>query len=284
MTQRRPERQLWRADRRQDLLADARPSKAGRRPRIRRTFTIVGKSVPRLDIPDKVTGTFTYMQDFRVPGMLHARVVRPPAIGATLESVDDGVGQRHSRRRQGRARRQFPRRRRRDRMGARSRRRSKLKATWSDWEGLPEQAKLWEHVRATKVAKDEVTSQRRQRRRRHGQGRREETQRHLRLRHPHARLDRPVLRDRRVQGRQAHLAGRRRRRRTTCASSSRRCSSCRPRTCAASTSRAPAATAATGTRTPPPMRRCSPRPSAGRCACNGRAPTSTAGIRKARRR
>jgi nicotinate dehydrogenase subunit B len=32
-----------------------------------------------------------------------------------------------------------------------------LKATWSKWEGLPEQAKLYEHVRATKVAKDEVT-------------------------------------------------------------------------------------------------------------------------------
>jgi nicotinate dehydrogenase subunit B len=33
-----------------------------------------------------------------------------------------------------------------------------LKATWSKWEGLPEQAKLYEHVRATKVTKDEVTS------------------------------------------------------------------------------------------------------------------------------
>ena len=52
-------------------------------------YKIVGKSVPRVDIPDKVTGTFTYMQDFRVPGMLHGRVVRPPAIGAKLESVDE---------------------------------------------------------------------------------------------------------------------------------------------------------------------------------------------------
>jgi CO/xanthine dehydrogenase Mo-binding subunit len=50
---------------------------------------IVGTSVPRVDIPDKVTGKFTYMHDFRVPGMLHARVVRPPAIGAKLEAVDD---------------------------------------------------------------------------------------------------------------------------------------------------------------------------------------------------
>jgi nicotinate dehydrogenase subunit B len=34
----------------------------------------------------------------------------------------------------------------------------KLKANWSNWEGLPEQSKLWEHVRATKVNKDDVTS------------------------------------------------------------------------------------------------------------------------------
>ena len=32
---------------------------------------------------------FTYMHDFRVPGMLHGRVVRPPTIGAKLEAVDD---------------------------------------------------------------------------------------------------------------------------------------------------------------------------------------------------
>ena len=52
-------------------------------------FAIVGKPVARLDIPGKCTGTFTYMQDVRVPGMLHGRVVRPPAIGATLQSVDE---------------------------------------------------------------------------------------------------------------------------------------------------------------------------------------------------
>ncbi|TMC46926.1 MAG: xanthine dehydrogenase family protein molybdopterin-binding subunit, partial [Chloroflexi bacterium] len=33
-----------------------------------------------------------------------------------------------------------------------------LKATWSTWEGLPDQSKLWEFVRATKVNKDDVTS------------------------------------------------------------------------------------------------------------------------------
>jgi len=34
----------------------------------------------------------------------------------------------------------------------------KLKASWSEWQGLPDQSKLWEYVRATKVNKDDVTS------------------------------------------------------------------------------------------------------------------------------
>lgn len=50
---------------------------------------LVGKSVARVDIPGKVTGQFTYMQDFRVPGMLHARVIRPAGPGAKLVSADE---------------------------------------------------------------------------------------------------------------------------------------------------------------------------------------------------
>ncbi|MBN8917878.1 MAG: molybdopterin-dependent oxidoreductase [Rhizobiales bacterium] len=42
---------------------------------------IVGRRVPRVDIPAKATGTFTYVHDVRVPGMLHGRVVRPPYAG-----------------------------------------------------------------------------------------------------------------------------------------------------------------------------------------------------------
>jgi CO/xanthine dehydrogenase Mo-binding subunit len=40
-------------------------------------YTIVGTRVPRFDIPDIVTGAKTYIQNVRVPGMLHGRVVRP---------------------------------------------------------------------------------------------------------------------------------------------------------------------------------------------------------------
>ncbi len=53
------------------------------------SYRVVGQSIPRVDIPDKVTGKFVYAHDFRLPGMLHARVVRPDAIGASLLSVDD---------------------------------------------------------------------------------------------------------------------------------------------------------------------------------------------------
>src|SRR5450759_1563695 len=50
---------------------------------------IVGKSVPRRDIPAKVTGGVAYVQDMRLPAMLHGRVVRPERYDAKLESFDE---------------------------------------------------------------------------------------------------------------------------------------------------------------------------------------------------
>ncbi|WP_407159325.1 molybdopterin cofactor-binding domain-containing protein [Bradyrhizobium sp. STM 3557] len=44
-------------------------------------YNIVGKSVPRVDLPAKATGELTYVHDVRVPGMLHGRVIRPPYAG-----------------------------------------------------------------------------------------------------------------------------------------------------------------------------------------------------------
>jgi nicotinate dehydrogenase subunit B len=52
------------------------------------TYRIVGTSLPRVDIPGKLTGGVAYVQDMRLPGMLHARVVRQPSPGARLRSVD----------------------------------------------------------------------------------------------------------------------------------------------------------------------------------------------------
>jgi CO/xanthine dehydrogenase Mo-binding subunit len=54
-------------------------------------YGIVGKPVPRVDIPAKVTGGAAYVQDLRFAGMLHARVVRPPSYGAKLASVDESA-------------------------------------------------------------------------------------------------------------------------------------------------------------------------------------------------
>jgi CO/xanthine dehydrogenase Mo-binding subunit len=78
-------------------------------PKDPKDHTVVGKSIPRVDIPAKITGRFAYIHDFRVPGMLHGRVVRPPAMGAMLQSVDRELGQGCARPGQGRARGQFPR-------------------------------------------------------------------------------------------------------------------------------------------------------------------------------
>ena len=52
-------------------------------------YTLLGKPLPRPDIPAKVTGRHVYVHDFTLPGMLHGRIVRPPAVGAKVESVDD---------------------------------------------------------------------------------------------------------------------------------------------------------------------------------------------------
>jgi nicotinate dehydrogenase subunit B len=51
-------------------------------------YKIVGTSYPRPDLPAKLTGLHVYVQDYRVEGMWHARVIRPPAIGAKLLEVD----------------------------------------------------------------------------------------------------------------------------------------------------------------------------------------------------
>jgi nicotinate dehydrogenase subunit B len=120
-------------------------------------FKLVGRAVQRLDIPGKVTGRFTFMQDFKIPGMYHGRVVRPPAIGASLVSVDEGsvadipgivkvVRQENF-------------------LGivatnewAAIKAARQLVVEWSEWLGLPDQMRLWEHVRNTTIVRDDVTS------------------------------------------------------------------------------------------------------------------------------
>jgi len=133
-------------------------------PRVRTkdpsTYTVVGRPIRRKDIPAKVTGAFTYVQDVRVPGMLHGRVVRPYGVGAQLRDVDEsglrGIPG-------------FVRTLRRENFlgvvaeteWAAIQAAAKLGSTlqpsgpdagqakWSDWNGLPEMDQIWETVRHT---------------------------------------------------------------------------------------------------------------------------------------
>jgi len=52
-------------------------------------WTVLGKPIGRPDMAAMATGQFEYVHNVRLPGMLHGRVVRPPAVGATLMSVDE---------------------------------------------------------------------------------------------------------------------------------------------------------------------------------------------------
>ena len=55
---------------------------------------IVGKPIPRLDIPAKVVGGPVFVQDMHLPGMVFGRIVRPPGPRARLEEVDTSSVQR----------------------------------------------------------------------------------------------------------------------------------------------------------------------------------------------
>ena len=77
------------------LRASPAGSQPGRRRRSRSSqYKLVGTTPPRIDIPAIVTGTSVYIQNVRVPGMLHGRVVRPRGqavygFGAPIVSVDE---------------------------------------------------------------------------------------------------------------------------------------------------------------------------------------------------
>lgn len=58
------------------------------KPKSHTLHKIVGTASPRVDIPRKVAGAPTYVQDMEPPGLLHARVSRPPSYNAELISVD----------------------------------------------------------------------------------------------------------------------------------------------------------------------------------------------------
>ena len=59
-------------------------------------FQVMGHSPSRLDGLDKVTGAAKYAADIRIPGMLYARVLRPPSHGAKLLHLDSSAAERLS--------------------------------------------------------------------------------------------------------------------------------------------------------------------------------------------
>jgi nicotinate dehydrogenase subunit B len=61
---------------------------AGRRKAVAELRQI-GASSERLDLPDKIFGKATFIHDMRLPGMVHAHVVRQPNRGATIEAIDE---------------------------------------------------------------------------------------------------------------------------------------------------------------------------------------------------
>jgi nicotinate dehydrogenase subunit B len=117
-------------------------------------YTTVGKPVLRPDVAGKATGRNAFLQDLVVPGMLHGRVIRPPAIGSKLISVNESTI------------RNIPGVqviRVESFLGVVSsdewvvvRAARELKATWSEWQGLPGNEHLEAHLRGSAVDHDEV--------------------------------------------------------------------------------------------------------------------------------
>jgi nicotinate dehydrogenase subunit B len=117
-------------------------------------YTVVGKPILRPDLPRKTTGQNVFMQDLVVPGMLHGRVIRPPAIGAKVIAVDESSVRNIPDARVIRME---------NFLGivsgdewAAVRAARALKVTWSEWQGLPGSDELERHVRESAVDHDEI--------------------------------------------------------------------------------------------------------------------------------
>ncbi len=119
-------------------------------------YKVIGRSIPRVDIPAKVTGEFEYVHDVRLPGMLHARVVRPDDIGAKVLSVDDSAARKVNGFVQTVRKGNFVAVVARSEWGAIKAARA-LKVSWGMGTGLPDQATVFESWRKRPIAKEDVT-------------------------------------------------------------------------------------------------------------------------------
>jgi len=121
-------------------------------------FRFIGRSLPRPDLPAKITGHHRYLQDLVLPNMLHARVIRPPAHGATLVSVDESsiaaiAGARVVRIQSFLA---VVAEREWDALRAAG----ALKTRWGVGTGLPDHATEFEAMRASRVVRDQEIAKR----------------------------------------------------------------------------------------------------------------------------
>ncbi len=121
-------------------------------------FRVIGRPSRRPDVPGKATGRHRFVHDLSLPGMLHGRVIRPPAVGATLLAVDDSSIASIPGVRLVRINSFLGVCAEREWDAVRAAR--QLKASWSPGTGLPDQARLFADIRATPVVRDEALATR----------------------------------------------------------------------------------------------------------------------------
>ena len=117
------------------------------------TWTVLGKPIQRVDMAAMATGKFEYVHNVRVPGMLHGRVVRPPVVGAKLESVDESSVKELPGLVKVVVKKNF--------VGVVAEKpwqamqaAAKLKVNWSKGKGLPDHATFYESLRNQKSSRD----------------------------------------------------------------------------------------------------------------------------------
>jgi nicotinate dehydrogenase subunit B len=116
-------------------------------------WTVLGKPIGRVDLPEMAAGQFEFVHNVRVPGMLHGRVVRPPAVGSTLVSVDESSVRDVAGLVKVVVRKNF--------VGVVAAKpwqaiqaAGRLKATWTPGTGLPSQVDFYSHLRRGTPSRD----------------------------------------------------------------------------------------------------------------------------------
>jgi nicotinate dehydrogenase subunit B len=119
-------------------------------------YRLIGKSIRRVDIPAKVTGEFTYIHDVRVPGMLHARVIRSDLNEARIDEVDLSEARKVSGYVQTVRKRDFLAVVARSEWAAIKAARA-VRVFWRPGTPLPDQGSVFDYWRRLPVAKEDVT-------------------------------------------------------------------------------------------------------------------------------